>query len=103
MTSIWSEVYGDNIGASVSGAGDVNGDGFDDVIVGASGADRNGDNSGSSYVVFGKASGFSATLNLTSIDGSVRWLSAWMGRHFQMARAILSAMPVMLTAMVLMM
>ncbi len=55
---------------SVSNAGDVNGDGFDDLIVGGSGADSNGDNSGSSYVVFGKASGFSATMDLSSLDGS---------------------------------
>lgn len=45
-------------GSSVSNAGDVNGDGFDDVIIGATGADPNGDGSGSSYVVFGKAAGF---------------------------------------------
>ena len=57
-------------GESVSGAGDVNGDGFDDVIVGAYEADPNGYNSGSSYVVFGKASGFSATLDLSNLDGS---------------------------------
>ncbi len=57
-------------GGSVSNAGDVNGDGFDDVIVGAWHADPNGDLSGSSYVVFGKASGFSATMNLSSLDGS---------------------------------
>jgi hypothetical protein len=47
---------GDYSGISVSGAGDVNGDGLDDVIVGAYGADRNGDSYvGESYVVFGKA------------------------------------------------
>ncbi|MBP6366118.1 MAG: FG-GAP repeat protein [Nitrosomonas sp.] len=60
----------DRSGWSVSNAGDVNGDGFDDVIVGASDADPNGDRSGSSYVVFGKASGFSATMELSSLDGS---------------------------------
>ncbi len=60
----------DATGWSVSNAGDVNGDGFDDVIVGADGADPNGDSSGSSYVVFGKASGFSATLELSSLDDS---------------------------------
>ncbi len=60
----------DYSGSSVSTAGDVNGDGFDDLIVGASDADPNGDSSGSSYVVFGKASGFSATMDLSSLDGS---------------------------------
>jgi len=60
----------DNSGSSVSNAGDVNGDGFDDLIVGAWRADPNGYSSGSSYVVFGKASGFSATMDLSSLDGS---------------------------------
>ncbi len=57
-------------GASVASAGDVNGDGFDDVIVGAYRADPNGSSSGASYVVFGKASGFAANINLSSLDGS---------------------------------
>ncbi|MDO8342855.1 MAG: integrin alpha, partial [Cellvibrio sp.] len=60
----------DYSGRSVSDAGDVNGDGFDDVIVGAHGADSNGERSGSSYVVFGKASGFSAMIDLSNLDGS---------------------------------
>ncbi|SFF14555.1 integrin alpha [Nitrosomonas sp. Nm166] len=64
------EAADDFSGSSVSSAGDVNSDGFDDVIIGAFGADPNGDRSGSSYVVFGKASGFSATLDLSSLDGS---------------------------------
>ncbi len=61
---------GERSGWSVSGAGDVNGDGFDDVIVGAFDAEPNGARSGSSYVVFGRASGFDAALDLSSIDGS---------------------------------
>ena len=64
------EAANDLSGFSVSNAGDVNGDGFDDVIIGAYGADLNGIRSGSSYVVFGKASGFSATLDLSSLNGS---------------------------------
>ena len=47
----------DYAGRAVSGAGDVNGDGLADLIVGALGADPNGDNrAGESYVVFGKTS-----------------------------------------------
>ena len=38
----------------VSGAGDVNRDGYDDVIVGANGADDKGSNTGAAYIVFGK-------------------------------------------------
>jgi hypothetical protein len=61
---------GDNSGVSVNNAGDINGDGFDDLIVGASGADPHGENSGSSYVVFGKVSGFDAAMDLAILDGS---------------------------------
>ena len=52
-------------GCSVASAGDVNGDGFADLIVGARGADPHGNASGASYVVFGKASGFAANLDLS--------------------------------------
>ncbi|MBJ7389339.1 MAG: FG-GAP repeat protein, partial [Sphingomonadaceae bacterium] len=43
----------DRSGVSVSSAGDVNRDGYDDLIVGALNADPNGSDSGASYVVFG--------------------------------------------------
>src|SRR5258705_2208070 len=65
------ETAGDYSGYSVSSAGDVNGDGFADLIIGAPYAvDPNGDYSGSTYVVFGKASGFGATLELSSLNGN---------------------------------
>jgi hypothetical protein len=48
---------GDNSGSSVAGAGDLNGDGIDDLLIGAPGADNNGrQGAGSTYVVFGGAS-----------------------------------------------
>src|SRR4028119_2109344 len=57
-------------GSSVSSAGDVNGDGFDDLIIGAKYADGNGISSGQSYVVFGSNSGFAASFNLSALNGS---------------------------------
>lgn len=62
---------GDNAGFSVDDAGDVDGDGIDDLIVGAPGADPNGNSSaGESYVVFGTTVGFPAAFDLTALDGS---------------------------------
>ena len=47
----------ENLGASVAAAGDVNGDGFDDVIVGAPGAgeDGSGNRRGEAQIHFGEA------------------------------------------------
>ncbi|OGY76904.1 MAG: hypothetical protein A2445_05290 [Candidatus Jacksonbacteria bacterium RIFOXYC2_FULL_44_29] len=46
----------DYFGGSVASAGDVNGDGFADVIVGAKGADGGGVNRGQAYIYYGGAS-----------------------------------------------
>jgi hypothetical protein len=58
-------------GRSVSSAGDVNGDGFDDLFIGAYSVDY-GSNSdyGAGYVVFGKAGGWGTSLELSTLDGS---------------------------------
>ncbi len=54
----------DQLGISVSSAGDVNGDGYADVVVGAMSADPGGrTNAGSSYVIFGGSSVTSVDLN----------------------------------------
>ena len=62
---------GDFSGSSVSVAGDINGDGVDDLIIGADGADPNGGSSGEGYVVFGGSSvGVGGIFELSSLDGS---------------------------------
>ena len=63
---IQGDAANDHAGFSVSAAGDVNGDGFDDLIVGARLGDDGGTNAGEAYVVFGKASGFG------TVDGTGR-------------------------------
>jgi hypothetical protein len=61
---------GYRLGKSVSGAGDVNGDGFVDVIVGANYADPYGRTiAGAAYVMFGNASGI-ATLDVANFTSS---------------------------------
>ena len=69
------EAVDDRSGWSVSGTGDVNGDGIDDLIVGAAEADPNGNlGSGSSYVVFGRNTTtegeFPATIALGDLTGT---------------------------------
>jgi len=61
----------DAFGASVSNVGDINNDGISDVIIGDPSADPSGySNIGECYVVFGSASGFAASIEISNVDGS---------------------------------
>ena len=62
------EEPGDFAGVSVSGAGDVDGDGHDDMLVGASRNDEGGDWAGAAYLVRGPLSG---TLDLSLADAEL--------------------------------
>ena len=67
--SITGDAAGDSLGWDVSSAGDVNGDGYDDIIVGAPGGDNGGSSAGEAYVIFGKATGFS-NIDLSSFSAT---------------------------------
>ena len=56
-----SNQAGAQLGSSVAGAGDVNGDGFADVIVGAPAYDNGQADEGAAFVYFGAAGAFDAT------------------------------------------
>lgn len=61
---------GNHAGLVVGSAGDVNGDGFDDLLISAPNAAPDGVNSGSVYVVFGKSTPIAASSFLSALDGS---------------------------------
>lgn len=50
-------------GQAVSSAGDFNNDGYPDLLIGSSGEDTNGNNTGAAYVLFSPVSGFQTLAN----------------------------------------
>lgn len=71
-TTIFGADIGDSSGRSVSSVGDINGDGFDDLIIGAPGGAAAGNaraNAGEAYVLFGRAS-LPGTLDLANLGSS---------------------------------
>ena len=71
---------GDQAGVSVSSAGDLNGDGFGDIVIGANynDSDPDGNNAGAAYVVFGFAIGPEAqddTLSAVAEDSGTRTIA----------------------------
>jgi parallel beta-helix repeat protein len=57
-------------GYSLAAAGDVNGDGFDDFIIGAFTDDEFGVGYGQSYLIFGASSGWTMDVNLSEANAS---------------------------------
>jgi len=65
-------VYDESLGWSVASAGDVNDDGYDDVIIGAPWADYPQGNEGRAYVFYGSATGLAATADWIA-ESNVWW------------------------------
>ncbi|MBL0358639.1 MAG: FG-GAP repeat protein [Chitinophagaceae bacterium] len=69
----------DNFGSSVSSAGDINGDGFSDVLVGAPGVDLAQSNAGAIYIYHGSALGINTSATIR-IDGpATQFANAFFG------------------------
>ena len=78
----------DQSGSDFSAAGDINGDGFGDLLIGAKDADANGvRNSGQTYALFGSPTGFGPEFSLSSLtsagggDGSQGFVVNGIGAH----------------------
>ncbi|MBN1575849.1 MAG: FG-GAP repeat protein [Chitinispirillaceae bacterium] len=65
VDTLESDQDGANFGLYLSGAGDVNGDGYSDIIVGAHNYDNDGTDEGAAFVFHGGASGVSASPGAT--------------------------------------
>jgi hypothetical protein len=64
-------------GNALAGLGDVNGDGFDDVMIGSAANAYNGNYAGQAYLIFGKASGWAKNVSLSQCDASFVGPTAW--------------------------
>ena len=67
---IVGDAEGDLAGLAVASAGDINGDGIDDILVGARYGDDGGINAGEAYVIYGKTGSSRGTVDLTDLDPS---------------------------------
>lgn len=60
----------DHAGFSVSSAGDVNGDNFDDIVIGSHYGDDGGSAAGEAYIIFGKAGSTRSNIDLSNLDAN---------------------------------
>ncbi len=68
--SFLGEAAGDQAGFAVSEAGDVNGDGFSDFLIGAPYNDEGGVDAGQAYLVLGRVVGWTPDTSLSGVDAS---------------------------------
>ena len=64
----FGEEPGDDAGDSVSGAGDVDGDGLSDILIGAPGNSENANLSGKSYLILGASLGTDPLIFLSQAE-----------------------------------
>jgi hypothetical protein len=68
---------GQGFGCAVAGAGDLDGDGYDDLIVGAPTDGTGGTDAGAAYAFYGSASGLGGELEILASDAAPGDLFGW--------------------------
>jgi hypothetical protein len=69
-SSYMGEAAGDESGSAVALVGDVNGDGYDDILIGSSLNDDSAFNAGKAYLFFGKETGWVRNAPAADADAS---------------------------------
>jgi hypothetical protein len=86
--SFWGEDADDWSGYSVASAGDVNGDGYDDFLIGAYGDDDGGILAGQTYLILGRAAAdWGMDFDLSSADASFRGEDSYDRAGYSVASA----------------
>lgn len=67
---LYGDQTGERAGFSLASGGDVDGDGADDLLVGAPGSSCSGAESGTVYLVFGEPAGWGSSFALSASDAS---------------------------------
>ncbi|ELS03899.1 putative calcium-binding protein,FG-GAP repeat protein [Xenococcus sp. PCC 7305] len=79
-------------GLNVSSAGDFNGDGFDDIVIGNKQADPYGQfSAGQAYIVYGQAEDLAASITPDDLDGSNGFILNGIERFGDLGEAVSSA------------
>jgi hypothetical protein len=86
-TQLESDQMNTNLGVSVAGAGDVNNDGYADVIVGAYRYDAGETDEGAAFIFLGSDSGIVANGNPANADAQIESNQAWAWLGWSVAGA----------------
>ncbi len=79
-------------GISLSGGGDINGDGFDNILIEAQNARPNDiGGAGENYIVFGNSMGFSVAIILADLDGADNFRLDGISRYDRIGKAVSAA------------